>query len=134
MRCRPLPTETYPERPVTGLPQLKSLDGTAGLKPEPLDPPRSATLDSILVILAMAIIPLDSVVLPEIRAGGLPLVFPLCDMTWPMEEMPHDDKDRLLPTVTVADDNLYDNGNIEAPAEHPMDRIRNAGGGRMGHN
>jgi hypothetical protein len=35
--------------------------------------------------------------------------------------------------VAVAGDDLYDNGTIEAPAEHPTHRIRNAGGGRMGH-
>ena len=32
-----------------------------------------------------------------------------------------DEKDRLLPTVAVADDNLHDNGSIEAPAEHYRD-------------
>ncbi len=45
-----------------------------------------------------------------------------------------DEKDRFLPTVDVADDNLNDNGSIEAPAEHPTDRIRNASSGRIGHN
>jgi len=35
--------------------------------------------------------------------------------------------------VAVADDTLYDNGSIEASAEHPIDRIRNAGGGRIGY-
>jgi hypothetical protein len=33
----------------------------------------------------------------------------------------------------VADDSLHGNGTIEASAEHPTDRIRSAGGGRMGH-
>jgi hypothetical protein len=32
--------------------------------------------------------------------------------------------------VAVADDNLHDNGTIEASGEYPTDRIRNAGGGR----
>ncbi|KAL2063230.1 hypothetical protein VTL71DRAFT_5034 [Oculimacula yallundae] len=54
----------------------------------------------MLVTIVTAIIPLDGIALPEIRAnaslgdrdsGGLPLAFPSCDMTWPMEEMPHDD-------------------------------------------
>ena len=44
-----------------------------------------------------------------------------------------DEKDRLLATMAVADDNLHDNGSIEAPAEHYTDRIRNAGVVRMGH-
>jgi hypothetical protein len=35
MRCRPLPTETYLERPFAGPAAAKSLNGTAGLKPEP---------------------------------------------------------------------------------------------------
>jgi hypothetical protein len=43
-----------------------------------------------------------------------------------------DEKDRFLPNVAVADDNLHDNGSIEASAEHPPDRIRNAGGGENG--
>jgi hypothetical protein len=43
-----------------------------------------------------------------------------------------DEKDRLLATVAVADDDLHDNGSIEAPAKHHTDRIRNAGVGRMG--
>jgi hypothetical protein len=70
------------------------------------------------MILVMAIIPLNSIALPEIRAstqlaalfspsryhnprgnaslgdrdsGGLPLAFPSCNMTWLMEEMPHND-------------------------------------------
>jgi len=72
----------------------------------------------MLATVATVIIPLDGVALPEIRAwaqlatlfspshhynphgnaslgdrdrGGLPLAFISCDMTWPMEEMPHDD-------------------------------------------
>jgi hypothetical protein len=35
--------------------------------------------------------------------------------------------------VAIAGDNLHDNGIIVASAEHPTDRIRNAGSGRMGH-
>jgi hypothetical protein len=31
-----------------------------------------------------------------------------------------DEKDRFLPNVVVAGDNLHDNGIIEASAEHPM--------------
>jgi hypothetical protein len=42
-------------------------------------------------------------------------------------------KDRFLPNVAVADDNLHDNGSIAASAEHPTDRIRNAGSGGIGH-
>jgi hypothetical protein len=52
-------------------------------------------------------------------------------MPWP--GLICDEKGRFLPTVAVADDNLHDNGSIAAPAEYPTDRIRNAGGGRMGH-
>jgi hypothetical protein len=44
-----------------------------------------------------------------------------------------DEKDRFLPNVTVAGDNLYDNGSIKASTKYPTDRIRNADGGRMGH-
>jgi hypothetical protein len=39
----------------------------------------------------------------------------------------------LLVTVTVVDDNLHDNGTIEALVEHYTDRIRNAGIRGMGH-
>ena len=34
--------------------------------------------------------------------------------------------------MAVADDDLHDNGIIEASGEHPPDRIRNASGGRTG--
>ena len=34
--------------------------------------------------------------------------------------------------MAVADDDLHDNGIIEASGERPPDRIRNAGGGRTG--
>jgi hypothetical protein len=34
--------------------------------------------------------------------------------------------------VAVADDHLHDNGIIEASGERPLDRMRNAGGGRGG--
>jgi len=133
--------------------------------------------------------------LGDCDSGGLPLASLSCDMTWPMEEMPHsdvagfclaapwhyaskegsrwaplrggyddmrcmpwsglicdgkdlselpwaggdddmhccDEKDRFLPNVAVAGDNLHDNGTIEASTEHPTDRIWNAGAGRMGH-
>jgi hypothetical protein len=43
-----------------------------------------------------------------------------------------DEKDRFLSNVATADGNLLDNGSIEVSAEHPTDRIRNAGGGRTG--
>jgi hypothetical protein len=51
----------------------------------------------------------------------------------PWSRLTWDEKDRLLPPVAVADDHLYDDDSIEAPAEHPMDRIRNGGVWRMGH-
>jgi len=44
-----------------------------------------------------------------------------------------DEKGLFLPAVAMADDHLYDDDSIEAPAKHSMDRIRNAGVGRMGH-
>jgi hypothetical protein len=38
-----------------------------------------------------------------------------------------------LPDMAEADDHLHANGIIEASAEHPTDRLRNASGGRKGH-
>ncbi|QSZ31858.1 hypothetical protein DSL72_001427 [Monilinia vaccinii-corymbosi] len=81
--------------------------------------------------------------------GDLHLASSLYDMIWPMEEMPHDDvasfrliamlhyalglicdeKDRFLPGVAMAEDDLHKKSNIAGSPEHPTDRIRNAGVG-----
>ena len=52
---------------------------------------------------------------------------------WPGSGLICEKKDRFLLNVAIAGDNLHDNDSIEASAEHPTDRIRNAGGGRIGH-
>jgi hypothetical protein len=41
------------------------------------------------------------------------------------------EKDRFLPDMAMADNDLHENGNIAGSPEHPTDRIRNAGVGRM---
>ena len=51
----------------------------------------------------------------------------------PWSRLTWDEKDRLLLPVAVADNYLHDNDSIEAPTEHPMDRIRNGSVWRMGH-
>ncbi|KAG9228046.1 hypothetical protein BJ875DRAFT_490305 [Amylocarpus encephaloides] len=66
MRRQPL-IQTHSERPSVGLAAAKYLYGTAYLKPEP----SISTLDSILLVFTTAIIPLDRVVLAEIRPNIL---------------------------------------------------------------
>ncbi|EDN99465.1 predicted protein [Sclerotinia sclerotiorum 1980 UF-70] len=96
---------------------------------------------------------LQQYLLDDRDRGDLPLASSLYDMTWPMEEMPHDDvvsfrliallyctlglicneKDRFLPDMAMADNDLYENGNIAGSSGHPTDRIRNAGVDRIDH-
>jgi hypothetical protein len=64
MRRRPLSTETHSERPFTAEKPWRH----GRFEARTLDPPRSATLDPMLITVATAIIPLDSIALPEMRA------------------------------------------------------------------
>ncbi|OCL13050.1 hypothetical protein AOQ84DRAFT_226498 [Glonium stellatum] len=92
--------------------------------------PRSATLDSILLTVATAIIPLEGIALTEpasawLRRGNTRRGKDPGELLCAAETTTC--ADRFLSNVAVTGDNLQDNGIIEASAEHPTDRIRNAG-------
>jgi len=128
MRRRPLPTRPTQTAPSQARRSWKALTARP-VWSQNLDPPRSATLDSMLVTLATAIIPLDGIALPEIRAwaqltalfspshyhnphgnaslgdrdsGGLPLAFPLCDMNLANRRNASRRRGQLLPSYAVA--------------------------------
>jgi hypothetical protein len=63
--------------------------------------------------------------------GELPYINDMHYMPW--SGLTYDEKDQLLATMAVADNNLYNNSSIKAPAKYYMDRIWNAGVRRISH-